>query len=74
MASFFFLKKKAARRVGIDKNIHGRHPRRFKADDATPIGKPLFISNIEMLAGKTIDRLHFPGVIIMIHTDSGLPA
>jgi len=60
----FFLDKKAAFHIGIDINIDGRHADGFEADNAAAVREFLFICDIKMLAGKTVDMLHSFIVVI----------
>jgi hypothetical protein len=55
----FFGGEKAAGHIRIYLNINRRHAGGFKTDDAASVRITLFIGNIKMLAGKTIDLLNF---------------
>ena len=55
----FFLNKKAAFHIGIDININRRHADGFEANNSAAVREFLFICDIKMFAGKTIDMLCF---------------
>lgn len=62
---FLFLQKQAAFHIGIDINVNRGHPDGFKADYAAAIREFLFISNVKMGAGKTINLIFH--IFLLLH-------